>query len=281
VSTTRPVLSDSSPNPVRIITDDELFVFFDRLCLSPRKKVTHANSLFVLMDLQLAVTSYYFLVEHVHSVLDTFEDHWELQARVIICMFSRIVDLYHLDILLRNLDRKTQFDVMKRLGCLNIMNPLKISFDYVLCLKYLDNRILLIALMELASMESADQIIEEPNTEFPIASIYGAYTRTINESRPETMRFQFTDFGKRTKVVNWPARRELIKKFLVGTTPIDENTYYVITQFKELEAEGKLSEGPIDVQYLSYQRQLRSPAHKVAKQTKAMMHAMRMSAKKG
>lgn len=49
--------------------------------------------------------------------------------------------------------------------------------------------------MELASMESADQIVEELSSELPIQSIYGAYTRTLNESRPETMKFHFTDFG--------------------------------------------------------------------------------------
>ena len=279
VSTTRPFISDD--NPVKIINDDELYIFNERLCLSPRKKVTNASSLFVLLDLQLASACYYFTVEHVHSLLDAFEDHWELQARVVVCMFSRIADLHRLDILLRNLDRRTQQEVMKRLGCLNMINPLKISFDYVLCLKYLDNRMLLIALMELASMESADQIIEEPNTELPIATIYGSYTRTLNETRPETMRFQFTDFGKRTKTVNWTARKELVKKFLVGTMPVDtEQLHHVIAMYKELEADGKLSEGPIDLQYMSYHRQMKSNTHRTTRNTKNMVNIMRATAKK-
>ena len=81
-------------------------------------------------------------------------------------MFSRIVDLHNIDIVLRNLDSRTQQDVVRRIGYLNLMNPLKISFDYMLHLKYLDNRILLVALMELANTESPDQIIEDVNTEY-------------------------------------------------------------------------------------------------------------------
>jgi hypothetical protein len=61
-------------------------------------------------------------------------------------MFSRIVDLHRINVLLRRLERKAQHEIMHRLGCLNVINPLKISFDYSLCLKYLDNRIVLISI---------------------------------------------------------------------------------------------------------------------------------------
>lgn len=275
VSTTRPVHTEE--NPVRIITDDEMYLFCERLGLSSRKKVTNANSLYVLMDLQLASTCFYFTVEQVHLLLDVFEDHWRLQSSVIVCLFSRIVDIHRMDILLRHLDRRTQQEVMRRIGCLNVINPLKCSYDYQLSLKHLDNRVLLIALMELASMESADQIVEDPSTELPIATIYGAYNRTLNETRPEVMRFEFTDFGKRTKTVNWSARKGLLNKFLCGTMPIDEQTYQVISMYKELETEGKLTEGPIDLQYASYQRQLKTHAHRTTKNTKSMIGTMRLT----
>lgn len=278
VSTTRPAPSEDGSRPVRVITEDELYIFYERMGLSSRKKVTNANSLFVMMDLQLASASFYFTTEQVHTLLDAFDDHWELQARVIVCMFSRIVDIHRMDILLRHLDRRAQQEVIKRIGCLNLINPLKPSLDYALCLKYLDNRILLIALMELAAIESADQIVEDPSTELPIATIYGAYNRTLNETRPETMKFLFTDFGKRTKTVNWTARKELVKKFLVGTQPIDyEQLYDVYTMYKELEAEGKLTEGPIDLQYMTFKRQQKSHAHRVSKNHKSMINSMRLS----
>jgi hypothetical protein len=132
--------------------------------------------------------------------------------------------------------------------------------------------------MELASIESADQIIEESNTELPIQTIYGAYTRTLNESRPETMKFQYADFGKRTKNVSWPARRDLLRKFLVGSHPVDERLYSVINQYKELEAAGRLTEGPIDLQYNSFLKDAKSGASRVKTNTKAMIDSMRSNA---
>jgi len=277
VSTTRP--TPGPDNPVRIINDDEMFVFCERLGLSSRKKVSNANSLFVLMDLQLASTMYYFTVMQLATLLDSFQDHWELQARVIVCLFSRIVDLHQMDMLMRNLDSRTQQEVFRRIGCLNLINPLKISFDYIIHLQFVDNRILLIAMMELASIESADQIVEDPNTELPIATLYGSYTRTLNETRPETMIFRFTDFGERTKTVSWSSRRELLKKFLVGTTPHHENLHQVISQYKEMEAAGKLTTGPIDQQYLNFTKQQKSSASRSAKNTAKMIGLMRSGKK--
>jgi len=271
VSTTRPLMTPG----LQVATDDEMFTLCERLSLSSRKKMSNAASLFVLMDLQLAATMHYFTVAQVGGLLDCFQDHWELQARVIVCMFSRIVDLHMMDVLLRHLDGRTQQEVLRRLGCLNVINPLKISFDYVFKLSYLDNRVLLIALMELASMESADQIVEETNTELPIATLYGSYTRTLNETRPETMRFQFTDFGQRSKTVAWAARKDLIKKFLVGTTPTHDDLYRVIGMYKELEAAGELTQGPVDLQYLSFQKTLKSPASRSSKSNKQMVALMR------
>ena len=128
--------------------------------ISSRAKITSANALFILLDLQLASTKYYFTIKQVHTILDSFVDDPDVQSKVIICLFSRIKDLHKLDILIRYLNKKAQQDIIKRIGCLNLMNPLKISFDYIFSLKYLDNRILLVSLMELASIESADQIIE-------------------------------------------------------------------------------------------------------------------------
>ena len=89
-----------------------------------------------------------------------------MQAKVVVSMFSRLVDLQNIDLVLRHLDNRAQQEVVKRLGYLNVINPLKIAFDYVLPLTCLDNRILLVSLMELASVESADNIIEDANTQY-------------------------------------------------------------------------------------------------------------------
>jgi len=230
------------------------------------------------MDLQLASTKYYFTVDQVHTILDSFADEWDIQAKVVVALFSRIKDLHRMDVILRHLDSKAQQDIFHRIGGLNLLNPLKISFDYVLSLKYLDNRIMLVMLMELASMETADQITEDPSTELPIQTMYGAYTRALNETRPETMRFTYADFGERSKVVNWPSRRDIIKKFLVGTQPIDDSMFQVVTQYKELEAAGALTSGPIDLQYGSFQKTTKSSSLRSAKSNKQMSSLMKQAA---
>jgi hypothetical protein len=289
-SSARRPLSSSLPNSARrppnanirrkikVITEDELFVFMEQLGLSSRSKIAGSSSIFALMDLQLASAKFYFCVKDVIMILDAFQDHWDIQSRVIVALFSRIQDLHNMDILLRNLDIRGQQDIVKRLGYLNVINPLKISFDYVLSLKFLDNRIILIAMMELAAMEAADQISEEPNTELPIATLYGAYTRALNEVRPEVMRFSFADFGVRTNNVMWSARRELVRKFLVGTQPIDDEMYQVVTMFKELESAGALTRGPIDLQYANFQKSMKTNANRTMKATKSIANAMRNAA---
>lgn len=267
-------------DPVDVVSDDEFFFFLQKLGLSSRHKVPASTSLVVIMDLQLASTRYYFSIEQVQAILDSFVDEWAIQARVFICMFGRIKELHNIDLILRTMEHRTQQEILFRLGCLNVINPLKISMDYELSLKYLDNRILLVALMELASIESADQIIEDPATELPIATMYGSYTRAVNETRPETMRFTFTDFGVRTMNVSWSSRKDLVKKFLVGTAPLDENLYAVIGQYKEMDAANFLTRGPLDQQYLHYQKMLRSSSMRAQKSQQTMLAMMRNSSQK-
>ena len=59
-----------------------------------------------------------------------------------------------------------------------------------------------------------------------------------------------------TKNVNWISRKELFRKYLVGTKPFEEHTFDCVAQFKELEAAQKLGRGPIDLQYASYKKSL-------------------------
>ena len=265
-------------NDDELLTDDEFYVFMEKVGLSSRVKITSANALFVLMDLQLASTKYYFTVDQVHSILDSFADEWDVQAKVVVAMFSRIKDLHRMDMILRHLDSKAQQEIVSRLGPLNLLNPLKISFDYVLPFKYLDNRIMFVMLMELASIESADQITEDPSSELPIATYYGAFTRAQNETRPEVMKISFADFGERSKNVSWSDRRNIIKKFLIGTQPIDDTMYQVITQYRELEAAGALTSGPIDLQYGSFLKSSKVSAIKSVKSNKVMSAMMRTAA---
>ena len=56
--------SSPSSGSIRVISEDEFFHFQDMLRLSSRKKVSAAGALFVLLDLQLAMTKHYFTVDH-------------------------------------------------------------------------------------------------------------------------------------------------------------------------------------------------------------------------
>lgn len=262
---------------LRLATDDDLYYFMQQLGLSSRAKTKAAQAIYTLMDLQLASTKYYFLARHIIVLLDAFDDSWDIQAKVVIAMFSRIKDLHNMDLILRTLSTKAQLEIFKRIGCLNLINPLKISFDYVLCLKYQDNRTWARQLMELASFESADQIMEDPTTDLPVATLYGSMTRVENDVRPEVMRFTYADFGVRTNNVLWHRRRDLLSRCLVGTQPIDDEVYQTISMFKELEAAGALLQGPIDQQYASYQKSKRSNLQRVVKNTKSMVNMMRLA----
>jgi hypothetical protein len=260
-----------------LATDDDLYYFMQQLGLSSRAKTKAAQAIYTLMDLQLAATKYYFLARHIIVLLDAFDDSWDIQAKVVIAMFARIKDLHNMDLILRTLSTKAQLEIFKRIGCLNLINPLKLSYDYVLCLKYQDNRTWARQLMELASFESADQIMEDPTTDLPVATLYGSMTRVENDVRPEVMRFTYADFGVRTNNVLWHRRRELLARCLVGTQPIDEEVYQTISMFKELEAAGALLQGPIDQQYASYQKSKRSNLQRVMKNTKSMVNMMRLA----
>jgi hypothetical protein len=265
---------DKAPT-LRIATDDDLYFFMQQLGLSSRSKISPAQAIYTLMDLQLASTKFFFLTRHILQLLDTFEESWDIQAKVVITMFSRIKDIHNMDVVMRTLSTKAQLEVFKRLGCLNLINPLKISADYVLCLKFQDNRTLARQLMELASFESADQIMEDPNTDLPVATLYGSMTRVENDVRPEVMRFTYADFGVRTNNVLWHRRRDLLSRFLVGTQPMSEEIFQTISMFKELEAAGALLQGPIDQQYASYQKSKKSNFQRVVKNTKSMTSVMR------
>ena len=63
---------------------------------------------------------------------------------MVACLFSRVFDLHRLDVLLRFLKQEAQQIIISRLGYLNVLNPLKVAFDYVIHLQYLDNRVLLV-----------------------------------------------------------------------------------------------------------------------------------------
>jgi len=77
-------------------TEEEFAMFLRKLDLSARNRIPRENVLFPLIELQLAVTKYYFTVYNVLSVMECFSLDWMTQAKVVVTMFSRIKDLYNM-----------------------------------------------------------------------------------------------------------------------------------------------------------------------------------------
>ena len=244
-----------SSNPLdkyEILSDEQFYDLVDKLRLSNRKKLQAADSLFPLIELQLAVTKYWFSVHQVMAVMDMFQDQPHTQANVAVTMFGRTKDLYNMDILLRNTDKITQREIINRLGCLNVFNPLKLAFDYKISMLHLDERILLTTLLEIGPQEGTEAIREDPRTDVSILTFYGALHRIVAQARSDKLLFTYLDFGVQSQVVAWNLRRDAIKKFLVGTKPIDKAMYRIVGMHREMEKHGTLSRGPIELQYTNH-----------------------------
>jgi hypothetical protein len=67
VSTTRPPNADEDP-----ITPAELEQLFHKLGLNPRRRLPNAKAIFKLLELQIAVTKYYFTVNNLLTIMDCF-----------------------------------------------------------------------------------------------------------------------------------------------------------------------------------------------------------------
>lgn len=271
--------TQSNDSTEREITEEEFFQFQKDVGLIRTTKISISDSLLMLVELQVAVAKYYFTCSNVLQILDVFVDDAITQSRVIVCLFGRLWDLWNFDIIMRQLNHKAQYEVILRLGWLNIINPLKPAFDYVIKLMTQENRILLVTLMELATAESGEQIIEDPSTELTIFTLYGALNRVMNESRPETLIFSYSELGERSTMVNWSTRKDFMKRFLVGTYPINRESYECITWYKEIEAAGNFSIGPIDLQYINHLRTLKATSSRLKSIKKAVSKSIKLISK--
>jgi len=148
-------------------------------------------------------------------------------------------------------------EIISRLGFLNVINPLKLAYDYNISLKHLDNRILLTTLLEISPQEGTDQIKEHPRTEVSVLTFYGALHRIVAVKREETLLFTYCDFGQQTSIVAWGLRRDAVKKFLVGTSPIDRGMYRIVRMHREMEQNGTFSRGPIELQYTTHLKNMK------------------------
>lgn len=245
----------------RIITDDDFYRIINQLGLSTRNRAGGSIAIFVLMELQHAVAKYYFPCSKVVNLLDYFVKDHKTLAKVVVCLFSRIWDLHNFETIMRSLNTnpQAQHQIMMRLGCLNIVNPLKPNLNFNLTLKYVDHRNLVHSLMEISAADSGDQFREDPTTELSVVELYGSTQRLLKESRPEIMKFTFCEVGERSVFVAWTMRRDQLRRYLIGDANClgERDIFRIISMYKEMEAEKMLARGPIELQYAQFLRAMK------------------------
>jgi hypothetical protein len=236
------------------ISDLDFELLAKKLDISTRRRLTKSKGNIKLLELQLAITKYYFTCSDVLNLMDCFMDDDQTQARVVIIMFNRIDDLFNFDVILRHLSGVAVQDVFHCLGVLNCLNPLKPAQDYRFYLKHIDNRIMTHSLLQLSSLENGDQLKQHPKSTVDIISLYAALGRLIQEQMSDTsiLIFSYCEIGERQSVPAWNFRKDLLKNFLLGTHPIDTRMFRIISIYKEIEAAGMLLVGPLDLQYREF-----------------------------
>jgi hypothetical protein len=282
VSTTRP----SSYSDIRVITEDE----FEQLCkllgLSENKgELTEARyAELVLMDLRLASAKYYFTIDDLRRLLNMFTDDAILQARVIIALFSRLKDVHRLNEVMRRLPVKGQNELALRLGYLNIINPLLVTFHYELDLKHWDNRRMLVDILDLVytKLEGNGWVDDENTNSDKRLQLFtdGTPNGYLNSVRSEVVRLNYCEFGKPvkaeyTQTVNWSARKEILQHFLVGTNPFDDAMFNCIRWYEEMKEANSLTEGPMDQQYNRFKMNAKSTSMRASQSNIKMINAMR------
>jgi hypothetical protein len=251
VSTTRP-----SPD-TQEISDDDFSDFIIKLDLTTRRRCDVSRSAMKLLELQLAVTNYYFKASRVINIMDCFSKDDMTQARVVIVLFCRILDLHNLESVFRHLTATATQDIFERIGVLNCINPLKPTHNLKLNMRYIDCRIVAHTFLSMSSLENGDQLKQHPRSEIDIIVLYSQLGRVIADehSRNIFLMFTYCEIGERQSEVAWNYRKDMCQKFLVGTKPWDTKMFKIIKMYKEIVAAKALMMGPIDLQYKAFIKQ--------------------------
>ena len=149
------------------------------------------------------------------------QDDYTSQAKAVVALFGRISDLHNIDAVVRALSKRAQDEVIARVGWLNLFNPLKPAFAYVVPLTFWDSRTLVATLLEMGKAEAEGQVKEDPRTDVPVADLHEKLAtlveRTPEASRPDVVRFAYGEVGEVTNHVAWEVRVGMLSRCLVGT----------------------------------------------------------------
>ncbi len=232
-----------------VISENELADLLKLLGLSTRIRIQPPETYIALAYLQLAATKYFFEAKHVNIVLECFSRAPDIQARVVVTLFSRIWDLHNSDIILRNLSTLAQKETISRIGYLNIINPLKPALDYDIDMRYVDSRKCLVFCLETAPSEDASQLRGDMTSDLTLTDMYSSINRVKRDCLDARVMFNYGEVGERSQNVSWNLRMKALKYFLVGTQPTAKTLHRVIIQYNKMLKAGTLSLGPIENQY--------------------------------
>ena len=237
-----------------VISDDDFVTLLNNLEISPRRRLSSSSSNFKLMELQLAVTKYYFTTDNILKVMNCFSEDPTTQVRVVVCMFGRLVELHNFDAILRHMNASAIQNVLNRLGVLNCLNPLKPCLDLRLNLKYKDNRILVHSYLQMSSAEGGDQLKQHPRSDLDIIALYAQMGRLIGDTIEGYLMFTYCEVGEREAPLDWKLRKDAVHNFLVGNQPRHSQMFKIVQMYKEIKGAGLLTLGPLDIQYADYKK---------------------------
>ena len=94
---------------------------------------------------------------------------------------------------------------------------------------------------------------ELSSSEVTIVYLFGKIASlTLDSKLTETVHISYADFGELSCPVLWGTRRDMMKKYLVGTYPISTQSYECISMYNEMNKANSLTMGPIDMQYQAF-----------------------------
>ena len=95
----------------------------------------------------------------------------------------------------------------------------------------------------------------DPRSDIDIIALYASLGRLLTDSMEGTLMFTYCEVGEREAPLDWKLRKDAIQHFLVGNPPRHPSLMKPMQMYKELKSAGVLTLGPLDIQYIDYQKQ--------------------------
>ncbi|CAM9334222.1 unnamed protein product [Chrysoparadoxa australica] len=243
---------------VQLISGKELRAMMDHIGASARARraSTRVNDRVAIAELQLAMSRFWISTAQIERVLDCFDDSEMLT--VILALFNRIADKQNFSNVLCYLPSHQAAEACKRLGYLNIVNPLKpwLPVPYCLDTSFPDERKVLQLMLDLGGHEKGGlNIRDDPErSTVSLVHLYAKLGRIHSDAKSiYTVVFSYAQVGEFGNVPDWERRKKILPSFLIGGEPQQPHLYDIIDQYHELQRLEKLVPGvAIETQFKNH-----------------------------